>query len=88
MKFVNQHGKETKTTMSDDIMNQLSNMVEAELIRSKIYYLREGTNFKVRNSDLNSLLYAQFEASAKLLKDGVITVEMLENDVKSNFLEQ
>jgi hypothetical protein len=84
MKFKNKKGEETKTILSNDIMNQMSNLVEQELVSKNVFYRREGTNFQVRESDISILLEAQFNANKKLISEGVITTEMLLNDYKAN----
>jgi len=83
--FKTKKGKEFKTTMSNDIMNQVAEIIELELKRKGVFYLRYGTKFSVKQDDVNNLLNAQMEANIKLIKDGVITLDMIENDIKSNF---
>jgi len=85
MKFKNKKGREFKTTMSNDIMNQMAEIVELELKNKGIFYLREGTKFQVEQNNVSSLLNIQIEANKKLIKDGTITLGMVENDIKSNF---
>lgn len=85
MKFKNKKGKELKTTMSNDIMNQVAEITELELKSKGIFYLRNGTKFSVKQDDVNNLLNAQMEANKKLIKDCVITSDMIKNDIKSNF---
>ena len=85
MKFKNKKGKELKTTMSNDIMNQIAEITELELKSKGIFYLRNGTKFSVKQDDINNLLNAQMKANEKMIKDGVITLDMIENDIKANF---
>jgi hypothetical protein len=85
MKFKNKKGKELKTTMSNDIMNKVAEITELELKSKGIFYLKNGTKFSVKQDDVNNLINAQMEANKKLIKDGVITSDIIENDIKSNF---
>ena len=85
MKFKNRKGKRLKTTMSNDIMNQVAEITELQLKNRNIFYLREGTVFRVKQSDMNNLLNAQMRATKKLIKDGVITLDMIKKDMKYNF---
>lgn len=85
MKFKNKKGKRLKTTMSNDIMNQVAEITELQLKNKNIFYLREGTVFRVKQSDMNNLLNAQMRATKKLIKDGVITLDMIKKDMKYNF---
>jgi hypothetical protein len=85
MKFKNKKGKELKTTISNDIMNNVADITELELKRKGVFYLRDDTRFSVKQDDVNNLLNAQMEASKKLIKDGVITLDMIKNDIYSNF---
>lgn len=73
-----------KTTISDKIMNEIANLTEKELKEKGVFYMRIGTKFSVRQSDINNLLDAQLNANKKLIKNGVITNEMLKNDIKNN----
>jgi hypothetical protein len=85
MKFKNKKGKELKTTISNDIMNNVADITELELKSKGVFYLRDDTRFSVKQDDVNNLLNAQMEASKKLIKDGVITLDMIKNDIYSNF---
>ena len=85
MKFKNQKGKELKTTMSDDIMNQVANLTETELKRKGIFYLKDGTKFNVKQSDVKNLLDAQMNANMMLIEKGVVTFDMIVKDFEANF---
>ena len=85
MKFKNKKGKELKTTISNDIMNNVADITELELKSKGVFYVRDDTRFSVKQDDVNNLLNAQMEASKKLIKDGVITLDMIKNDIYSNF---
>ena len=84
IKFKNNKGKELKTTISEDIMNQVANITEEELKTKGVFYIRDGSNFQVKQDDVKTLLAAQVNANTKLVSDGVITIDMLLNDVKAN----
>lgn len=85
MKFKNKKGKELKTATSNDIMNKVADLTELELKSKDVFYLRDNTRFSVKQDDVNNLLNAQMEASKKLIKDGIITSDMIKNDIYSNF---
>ena len=85
MKFKNKKGRKFKTNMSNDIMNQMAEIIELELKNKGIFYLREGTKFQVEQNNVSILLNIQIEANKKLAEEGVITLDMIKNDIKSNF---
>lgn len=85
MKFKNKKGKELKTATSNDIMNKVADLTELELKSKDVFYLRDNTRFSVKQDDVNNLLNAQMEVSKKLIKDGIITLDMIKNDIYSNF---
>lgn len=85
IRFFNKEGKEFNTTMSDDIMNKVADLTELELQRNRIYYSRNGTVFNVRQDDVNRLLNAQSKATKQMFDDGVITKDIMEEDIKANF---
>ena len=80
----NKKGQEAMTTMSSEVINQLGEFIEAELIADDIDYERNGTEFKVKDYDMPSLYNAQSEANMKLIKMGVITLDMIMNDIEAN----
>lgn len=84
MKFVNQKGKECKTLMSDEVMNRIGDIVEAGLKKQSVKYTRDGTKFNVRPKDISVLLENQMSASMQLISEGVITMDMVFNDLKAN----
>ena len=79
--------KEVKTTLSDSVMEQVADLTELELIRKNIYYHRDGTVFHVPKDNITDLLTAQYSANEDLLEKGVITIDMLMDDVLANFGE-
>jgi len=83
--FKNEQGKELKTNMSEDIMNRVSELIESDLKSKNIFYLREGTVFRVKQKDIENLLNAQIKANKKLIAGGVITLDMIEKDIDANF---
>ncbi len=85
MKFKNKKGKTFKTTMSDDIINQVSDIVEQKLKAKGIFYIRNSEKFRVQQNDVNNLLRAQMEANEFLMKSGVITLEMIAKEIDKNF---
>ena len=85
MKFKNKKGKELKTILPSDVMNQMADIIEIELNNKKILYSRDGTKFNVLKSDVNQLLNAQMKANKELISKGIITMDMIIQDVKSNF---
>lgn len=85
MEFKNKKSKEVKTTMSNDIMNQIADIIEFKLKSKGVFYLRNDTKFGVEEDDVKNLLNAQMEANKKLIKDGIITSDMIKNDIESNF---
>lgn len=85
MEFRNKKGELLKTNLPEDIMNQIAEMIELELKRDGVFYFRNGTKFNVKPNDVNKLLDAQMGASKKLFQDGVITLEMIRNDINTNF---
>ena len=84
IRFKNNEGKELKTTISDDIMNQVVNLTEEELKSKGVFYIRDGSKFQVKHDDVKTLLDAQLNANAKLVSEGIITIDMLLNDIKAN----
>jgi Holliday junction resolvase RusA-like endonuclease len=77
--------KNLKTTIPIDIMNQIADLTEKELKEKGIFYLRNETQFSVYKPDIDNLLKAQEKANLILLSKGILTTEMLLNDVKNNF---
>jgi len=75
--------KTIKTTLSSDIMDQIADLVESELKSKNVHFVREGTVFRVSQGDYNHLLLSQEVATVKLIKKGVITLDMIEKDIKS-----
>lgn len=74
-----------KTTLSNEIMNQIADLVENELRSKRLFYNRYGTNFRVPGDNIPDLLEAQENATKKLVNDGIITKEMIEKDINANF---
>lgn len=85
MKFKNKKGEDLKTTMSDDVMSQVGDIIEEILQNDLVFYAREGTMFYVGQDDMPNLLEAQTEANKRLVQRGVITPEMVAKDINSNF---
>ncbi len=84
IKFKNNKGKDLKTTISEDIMNQVANLTEEELKSKGVFYIRDGSKFQVKQDDVKTLLEAQVNANTKLVSEGIITIDMLLNDIKAN----
>jgi hypothetical protein len=70
-----------KTTFPDDVMNRISDLVEKELIQKDIFYIREGTVFRVPHPYMGVLLDAQANANLKLIDEGIVTKEMISREV-------
>ena len=81
IKFKNSKGEELKTTLSDDIMNQIADIGEEKLKKANIFYKREGTKFFVPANKVETLLQFQEEANKELLQKGILTPEMLLGDL-------
>lgn len=71
-----------KTTLSDEIMNQMADIIEQKLKSSNTTYVRKETVFSVKSYEQYILLKYQLEAGEQLVKAGVITKEMLLADMK------
>jgi len=86
MKFVNKNGQELKTIMSDEIMNQVGDITESKLKEKGISYTRDGSRFEVEDEDVVTVLNTQTEATKELVGRGVITYDMIIDDLKANNL--
>ncbi len=77
--------KEPKTTMSTNIMKQVCDIAETELKKKGIFYTRTNTKFKVKQENIKDLWDAQMKANSILIKEGVITLDMIENEIATKF---
>lgn len=82
MIFRDRKGNPLKTTMSDDIMNQIADLAEIELEKKGIFYIRNDFKFHTKPCDVGSLYEAQIQANRILIEKGVITMDMLLDDFK------
>lgn len=71
-----------KTTFPDEVMIKIADLSEKELKEKHIYYERSGTVFNVFPHNINDLLDAQMNSSLKLMKEGLITHDMIKKDVE------
>lgn len=85
MNFKNSKGETVKTILPKNIMDQITNLIEKELKDKNIFYTKNGTVFQVKGKDMDSLFKAQENANLKLMSEGVITIDMLMDDLISNF---
>lgn len=85
MKLVNDQGRELKTTLSDDIMNQMCDIIEDKLTEQGVFYLRDGTKFKTPPELVDKLNEAHLAANKELFDKGIITPEMIIEDIETNF---
>tara|TARA_S200002703_G_scaffold153696_1_gene155521 strand:- start:519 stop:785 length:267 start_codon:yes stop_codon:yes gene_type:complete len=86
MKFVNKNNQELKTILSDEIMTQVGDIVESKLKEKGIYYTRDGSKFDVKDEDILTVINTQTEATMELVDKGVITYDMIIEDLKANNL--
>jgi len=73
------------TTINHNIMMMVSDLIEEMLKSDGIAYLRNKTEFSVAPENIQRLLHYQGVANKILIAQGIITKEMLENDIKKNF---
>ena len=85
-KFHNKKGKELRTTLPDHIMEQIYLEAEKYFEERDIYFERKGSVFRVPEEHLEELWKAQLHANRVLLKKGVLTQKMLDDDAKANGL--
>jgi len=81
VEFRNKKGELLKTTMSDDVMDKVADIVENKLRENGMFYIRNGTVFSVENGKINHLLTLQLEATKELIDNGVITDDMIKTEV-------
>lgn len=84
LKFLNQKGQKCKTLMPDEVMNRMGDIIEANLKKQSVYYIREGSKFNVGQKDVSVLLENQMSATLQLISEGVISMDMVFNDLKAN----
>lgn len=85
IRFKNSKGEDFKTSLPDEYMNKVYDLMEQELKDKEIFYLRDGTKFNVKAQDVDAFLQAQVNANNKLVSDGVITREQLIKDILKNY---
>jgi len=85
IRFKNSKGEDFNTSLPDEYMNKVYNLVEEELKTKEIFYQRNGSKFIVKMEDMDTLLKAQVNANNKLISDGVITREEIIKDILKNF---
>ena len=77
-------GKPMKSILPDEVLSQISDLIETDLKAKDIYYEREGNIFRVPEYALDILFEAQWKANCKLVDQGVITMQMLQKDAEEN----
>ena len=85
MKITNKNGQPLKTTFPNHIMEKIYDLMEVELKEKGIFHIRNKDKFFVYDFDVSALFLAQENANKKLIKEGVITVDMIKHELKTNF---
>jgi hypothetical protein len=85
IRFNNSKGEEFKTSLPDEYMNKVYDLMEQELKDKEIFYIRNDSKFNVKMEDVDILLQAQVNANNKLISEGVITREEIIKDIIKNF---
>ena len=71
----------------DHIQNMIRENIEKELLANDIPFIRSENTFNLPKLYLPRLVATQTMVIRKLIKDGVLTKEMVENDI-DNYLDE